>query len=1686
LILSCLSSPILQAQPNTDAPLGINLGGVADWEPGLLFVDVMKGSRHFISQQIGMPFGQGPALDLDSLGWVRALDSTQWIETLIFTAVTDRPSGIYNVFYEGEGTFQWAGDVISSTQVAPGHIQIDLAPGTTGITMRILDTDPNNTGNYLRNIRIIMPGYENTYQTDPFYHPYVDLWKNFKLLRFMDLLGTNNNYNQFWHHRTLPDYQTQSSEVAIEYLIQLANHLQTDAWFCIPHLADDNYIAQFATLVRDNLDPNLKVYVEYSNEVWNGIFLQSYYAETQGLAQGLSTDPWEAKTFFFAKRSVEMFQIFDSVFNDPDRVVNVLAWQSSNVFGAEQIMNYDSAYFYADAFAIAPYFGNYLGDPSIQNTVAQLSSDEILDLCLDDIATVMEAVDRQAKSVNAKGLSLIAYEAGQHLVGYLGAENNQALTNALIAANRHPRMHEVYMEYLNRWKHAGGEMMALFSSMGHPSKWGSWGIVERQNEVHVSRPKYAAIHQFMECNSPPWWEDTTAVVAPPPGNALLNYRTALLYGTVTENRTFSNITDSMGTVVSQIIPFSTDTNHHIFNTPGYPQGEFYGGIFADQNPNALNAFTYYMRSVDSTFIIQLNAQNGQRSDVRTCFLWKKHQFTNPNATATVGKFEIDIVDLTQGELRFLIRNDSTYYISDFVITSIGTFSFDQFNNSIQPGKRWRVYNPTSTEFGIPAPMADWMPMTFDNVTEIGFVAQSSRYSWGNGIGFSSFKAWERSDEDVSVWIEQGNNQSDPTVYSPIHFTATFSHPVNNFDSTDVVLMGSANATQVSVNEMAPMDGTTYDIVVSGMTQQGSVFIDIPAGVATTASGYPNYAASSIDHIVQFNIAPSPNVTLEQSASQIDPDLQGPVNFTAIFSEAVRYFDEGDVSISGTANPTTVLVAEAAPFDGTTYDITVSGMDTDGTVQASIPAGAAQSLYGADNLASTSIDNLVSFYVSNPPLVTLEQAANQSDPAFVGAVSFTAQFNQAVIGFDESDIQFGGAANPTGVTVVEIAPFDSTTYTVLISGITNDGDVTVSIPQDAAQNTIGSGNLTSSSNDNSVQYFTAFPIGGTLINYQGSGPSSAFVNRTPVLSPDSMMYVIPFSTAEGDHIFETDESQSQFYGGITYDVTPDFITSYVLQMRLNDNGFAPNRLWAEVGQPGPNDPSRLSMCFMWKKEQFLSNMATVPTGFDNDTNNSTMAVNIILGQNPRTRFIIRNCSTYYISEFVSTNTGLIELKGFGSNPNPGMGWAEFDPSFDGNGFVIMPPNIGPFQAVDFDNVTEVGFLYDSRRTAYATLVELDAFVVNGITAPTRSLPTVLSEVCADTAIGTITYANTACETRIDSMPNCTGLATLNDNPAFFLLPDMASRVSAGIDYFTLELKGLQNLDNEITGVEAAIFPLLNCGNSPSLGTPIACGNIRPDQGTLTLEVENLPAMPPTYVLVVDGMYGARTSFTIELPDVGCRRDAFEPNDISTDAAPIPITGVSRSASICPRGDVDWFEYNVRNARHLKALLSGLPDEMGIRVYDMNGTLIDSAMSNGLNNKEIILNNRTVGEVLRIEVFGLGDAWSINGYRLRVHARNTAFAQPIRTTAGNSANTSLIPPVQLYPNPTKDMLQVRWKGGSIQAIHWQITDIHGRVLAQEQMEEGNASTSIDVSAFTKGVYLFRSKVGESVQVKKWIKE
>ena len=108
---------------------------------------------------------------------------------------------------------------------------------------------------------------------------------------------------------------------------------------------------------------------------------------------------------------------------------------------------------------------------------------------------------------------------------------------------------------------------------------------------------------------------------------------------------------------------------------------------------------------------------------------------------------------------------------------------------------------------------------------------------------------------------------------------------------------------------------------------------------------------------------SPTVTINQGASQSDPTGTPPILFDIVFSEDVTGFDAGDITIGGTANPSTKSLTM---IDAQHFTVAVGGMTASGTVVATIAAGVATDDNANPNLASTSIDNTVTIDLQPSP------------------------------------------------------------------------------------------------------------------------------------------------------------------------------------------------------------------------------------------------------------------------------------------------------------------------------------------------------------------------------------------------------------------------------------------------------------------------------------------------------------------------------------------------------------------------------------------------------------------------------------------------------------------------------------------------------------------------------------------------
>ncbi len=483
-----------RAQPR----LGTNLAGPVDWNTELPLVDIFRMARPWISQRKGAGWGKGPPLDIDSHGWVKRLESNCWAETLLCSIPDGHyPSGRYTVLYKGRGKLTFGG-AARIVREQPGRMVLDVDADRGPIFLRITRTDP---ADYVRDIHVILPGFEQTWKQDPFHPKFLRRWKGIACIRFMDWMHTNGSKIETWSDRpVLEDASFAKKGMPLEWMIDLCNRLDADAWFCMPHRADDDYVRRFATLVHERLEPERKVYIEYSNEVWNSMFEQNRYAQARAKELGLgSADrPWEGGGMFYARRSVQIFDIWEDVFGGTDRLVRVLAWQSGNVWWFENILlPTDDAHRHCDALAIAPYLSMMVrqrGKGLLASQVERWSVDQVLDYVESTaLPKSLDQIRRTKQLADKYRLKLLAYEGGQHLVGVAGGENNERVTRLLTLANQHPRMGAIYARYLRGWARAGGDLFCNFSSVARPSKWGSWGVLPYWDTPPNEAPKYRAI-----------------------------------------------------------------------------------------------------------------------------------------------------------------------------------------------------------------------------------------------------------------------------------------------------------------------------------------------------------------------------------------------------------------------------------------------------------------------------------------------------------------------------------------------------------------------------------------------------------------------------------------------------------------------------------------------------------------------------------------------------------------------------------------------------------------------------------------------------------------------------------------------------------------------------------------------------------------------------------------------------------------------------------------------------------------------------------------------------------------------------------------------------------------------------------------------------------------------------------------
>ena len=507
IVIYCLVFGLFQLNGQISRPIGTNLSSIQDWSSEYVFVDVFNQCREWIPHEYGSgaPWSSGITIPLGTNGYPleipfnNGIDPDQATRTLLFFGdlANKYPSGNYRLIASGSGQISLR-FAATGTFSCPVDTLVWIDSSLGGLALEI---DTSLVSDPVRDIHLIMPGFENTYPTNPYNPELISFMDDFQVIRFMDWMETNGSSNTLWTDRNTTDFysQTLDNGVGYEHIVNLCNTSGKNPWICVPHRANNQYISELAKLFRDSLNPDLKIYIEYSNEVWNGSFAQSQYADSMGNVMGYSGNPWEQGWQYYAKRTADVMRIFENEFQDNSRLVKVISSQAANSWLTNYIIEkfedplYNPTQVQADAIAIAPYFGgsvaNDIGNAGLINSV---SVDDILDSLELSLPTAYAWMNANKVVADTHNLELIAYEGGQHLVANATYYNDTAYVNKLMDANRHQRMEDLYCEYLNYWfdsTQAG--LFCNFSSHGVYSKYGSWGIKEFMDDT--LSPKYLGL-----------------------------------------------------------------------------------------------------------------------------------------------------------------------------------------------------------------------------------------------------------------------------------------------------------------------------------------------------------------------------------------------------------------------------------------------------------------------------------------------------------------------------------------------------------------------------------------------------------------------------------------------------------------------------------------------------------------------------------------------------------------------------------------------------------------------------------------------------------------------------------------------------------------------------------------------------------------------------------------------------------------------------------------------------------------------------------------------------------------------------------------------------------------------------------------------------------------------------------------
>lgn len=484
-------TPGLPQTHTPEIPLGMNVNFNSYAAP-LVWTDVKNSLGQW--GLYDAPYVPNPSLTFTADGYPLQ-------DASAMTFLQDYPDGIYKFSYEGQAEVTLderylarLTNVQRTGNLTTADIVVEHERGGF-LVVRIKNNDPNNP---VRNMHILTPGYE-TRSERMFTDEFVRRLRPFRTLRMMDFTYTNDNPQANWEDRVKPSdfLQTGEKGVAWEYAIALANEVGRDAWINVPDQATDDYVINLAKLIHEKLDPTLRVYVEFSNEVWNSSFKQFGRTHIAADLNPELTAPLDdyvtrvqQQVAFRVKRISEIFR--SEFGSDFGRVIIVLAGQGVNPWIVTQALNflqnkYGTVSGYVGALSMAAYvhFLEESDRPGI--TLDQLFAN--LNDYVDNMVAPRVRAHKQLAQESGN-LPLVAYEGSQALMGANGL--NQELK---LEAQYDPRMGALLEKLFRTWKAEGGAEFVTNGFVGPYSYNKYWCSLERMYQA--GSPKWDVLMRLL-------------------------------------------------------------------------------------------------------------------------------------------------------------------------------------------------------------------------------------------------------------------------------------------------------------------------------------------------------------------------------------------------------------------------------------------------------------------------------------------------------------------------------------------------------------------------------------------------------------------------------------------------------------------------------------------------------------------------------------------------------------------------------------------------------------------------------------------------------------------------------------------------------------------------------------------------------------------------------------------------------------------------------------------------------------------------------------------------------------------------------------------------------------------------------------------------------------------------------------